>query len=311
MTEPVVNILLATYQGEAYLKEQLDSLATQTYPYWRLYVSDDGSTDDTLSIIESFSQTTTNPVTVFQGPCIGVTRNFLNLIGKMPSERGGDLYAFCDQDDVWLPDKLTSAVGHYKKQTLKKSETYLYCGATKIVDANLNFKTLSQKRPKPPSFGNALVQNLASGNTMVFNAALLNLMKLVRVENVVIHDWLAYQVATGCKGVVYYERTPYLLYRQHSLNVIGSNSGFKARIARLHALSNGEIRKWADQTQAAIDSIDIYLKPSAAELLRSFKEVRCEKNVLIRVKKYYKSALIRQTFLGRISLTIAFTFRLI
>jgi glycosyltransferase involved in cell wall biosynthesis len=311
MTEPVVNILLATYQGEVYLKAQLDSLTAQTYPHWRLYISDDGSTDNTLNIIKEFSQRTTNSVTIYNGPCKGVTRNFLNLISKMSCDCGKDLYAFCDQDDVWLPEKLNAAVSHYRKQTLEATQPYLYCGATKIVDASLNFKSLSQKRPQPSSFGNALVQNLASGNTMVFNTALLNLIKLVEIECIVIHDWLAYQVATACEGVVYYERTPYLLYRQHNSNVIGSNSGLKARLERLQALRNGEIRKWADQTQTAINSINVYLKPSTAEIFQNFNEIRHEKNVLIRLRRYHKSTLIRQTLLGRISLVIAFIFRLI
>jgi glycosyltransferase involved in cell wall biosynthesis len=311
MTEPIVNILLATYQGEAYLKAQLDSLAAQTYPHWRLYVSDDGSTDSTLNIIKEFSQTTTNSVTIFHGPCKGVTRNFLNLISKMDSYCDKDLYAFCDQDDVWLPEKLNIAVQHYKKQTLKASQPYLYCSSTNIVDANLNFKSLSQKRPKPPSFGNALVQNIASGNTMIFNDALLNLMKRIRAENVVIHDWLAYQLATGCDGVVYYDHSPQVLYRQHNSNLIGSNSGLMSRFSRLQGLLGGEIKRWANQTEAAMESISQHLSSNALEQFIFFKKIRWLSNLWIRLVIFYKSNLIRQTQIGRISLLMAVVFKLI
>jgi glycosyltransferase involved in cell wall biosynthesis len=311
MTEPVVNILLATYQGEAYLKEQLDSLATQTYPYWRLYVSDDGSTDGTLNIVKEFSQASNNIVTIFHGPCKGVTRNFLNLIDKMVSVCDKDLYAFCDQDDVWLPEKLNAAVEHYKTQTLKAAQPYLYCSATKIVDANLNFKALSQKRPKPPSFGNALVQNIASGNTMLFNGALLNLIKLISAENVVIHDWLAYQLATGCDGVVYYDHNSHILYRQHNSNLIGSNSNLISRFNRLRALLAGEIKGWANQTEVSIESVNHYLSSNAIQQFKYFKNLRSEQNVLIRLDQYYKSKLTRQTRGAQTSFFIALIFGLI
>jgi glycosyltransferase involved in cell wall biosynthesis len=311
MTEPIVNILLATYQGEAYLKAQLDSLAVQTYPHWRLYVSDDGSTDGTLNIVKEFSQASNNSVTIFHGPCKGVTRNFLNLIGNIVKDCDKDLYAFCDQDDVWLPEKLNVAVEHFKIQTLKAAQPYLYCSATKIVDANLNFRASSQKRPKPPSFGNALVQNIASGNTMVFNGALLNLMKLIRAENVVIHDWLAYQLATGCDGMVYYDHNPHILYRQHNSNVIGSNSDLMSRFSRLQGLLGGEIKRWANQTEAAMESISQHLSSNAMEQFSFFKKIRWLSNLLIRLGIFYKSNLIRQTQIGRLSLLMAVVFKLI
>jgi glycosyltransferase involved in cell wall biosynthesis len=311
MTEPMINILLATYQGEAYLNAQLESIKAQTYRHWRLYISDDGSNDGTLEIIKNFSLSVSSTITVLSGPGKGATYNFLYLLNQISTDPSEDLYAFCDQDDIWLPDKLTAAFQHYRTQNLKTKQPYLYCGATRIVDVNLEFKRLSSKPSRPPSFGNALVQNIASGNTMVFNNALLNLIKIIKAEDVVIHDWLAYQVATGCDGVVFYDETAYLLYRQHSNNAIGANSGLKASFKRLQALVDGKTIVWADQTQAAINSINSHLKLSAMEQFQDFKEIRSEKKTLIRVNRYLKSTLIRQTLLGRISLAIAFIFRLI
>lgn len=311
MTDPIVNILLATYQGEEYLRAQLDSLVAQTYPHWHLYISDDGSTDHTLKIIEEFSQNCINSVTVFRGPCNGATHNFLSLISKIRNNRENDLYAFCDQDDIWLPDKLAVALKNYKKQNLKTMQPYLYCSATNVVDASLNFKTLSQLPTRLPSFGNALVQNIASGNTMVFNAALLNLMRRISAENVVIHDWLAYQLATGCDGVVHYDTTPTLLYRQHGSNVIGSNSGLTARLKRLQGLRDGEIKNWANQTQASIESIHEYLNLNAMEQFHKFKEMRSAPSALVRLVQYYKSDIKRHTLAGQLSLIYALIFKLI
>ena len=126
MLEPTVHVLLATCQGEAFLKQQLDSLTGQSYTNWQLHISDDGSTDRTRQIVADFIESTAQLVTLCDGPCKGVTHNFFNLIHTVPNRQTA-LYAFCDQDDVWLPDKLHDAVAHFQKQKLAADQLYLYC----------------------------------------------------------------------------------------------------------------------------------------------------------------------------------------
>jgi glycosyltransferase involved in cell wall biosynthesis len=311
MTEPIVHILLATYQGQAYLEEQLNSLASQTYPHWRLWVSDDGSTDNTASIAEKFSRSVPQSVSLIAGPCKGSTYNFFHLMNTVPRDSNTDLYAFCDQDDVWLPNKLANAVAHHLLENLAVDQPYLYCGATRIVDKNLQFKKITPKPKRPLSFGNALLQNIASGNTMVFNGELLRLMLSVDVKNVVIHDWLAYQVATGCKGLVHYDSNPQLLYRQHDTNVIGANNGILARIRRFQHMCQGQNKNWADQTEAAMESISNYLSPSASQQLELFKKLRRNTNVFARIRGGMRGELKRQTKLGQISLLLALCLKLL
>jgi glycosyltransferase involved in cell wall biosynthesis len=311
MTEPVVHILLATYQGQAYLEEQLNSLASQTYPYWRLWVSDDGSTDDTVSIVEKFSLSVPQSVSFIAGPQKGSTYNFFHLMNTVPRDNKTDLYAFCDQDDVWLPNKLASAVAHHRSENMAIDQPYLYCCATRIVNRALQFKKITPKPKRPPSFGNALLQNIASGNTMVFNSELLRLMLFIDVKNAVIHDWLAYQVATGCKGLVHYDPNPHLLYRQHDNNVIGVNTGVFARIRRFKYVCQGQYKNWANQTEAGMENISNHLSPSAIQQLEIFKKIRRNTSAFARVQGCIKSNLKRQTKLGQMSLFVSLYFNLI
>lgn len=105
---PPVAILLATFQGARFLEAQLQSLAAQSYRNWRLVVSDDGSTDETLAILRRFArQVPAHEVTILAGPGLGATQNFLHLVGSV---RPGEALAFCDQDDVWLPDRLALGI---------------------------------------------------------------------------------------------------------------------------------------------------------------------------------------------------------
>jgi len=149
-----VHILLATYNGARYLDEQLQSIARQTHCDWTLTVSDDGSSDDTLDIVQRFSAQVNQPVTVLQGPRQGSsTANFFHLLAQAPTGNSLDLYAFCDQDDVWLDDKLSSAVKwhiQYSGQNVR-----LYCGRTQVVDEQLQPIGISPNIKRPPSFGNA------------------------------------------------------------------------------------------------------------------------------------------------------------
>ena len=303
-------MLLATYQGEAFLKQQLDSLNGQSYTNWQLHISDDGSTDRTRQIVADFIESTAQLVTLCDGPCKGVTHNFFNLIHTVPNRQTA-LYAFCDQDDVWLPDKLHDAVAHFQKQKLAADQLYLYCTRSTIVDTHLNYLGLSAVPRKRLGFGNALVQNIASGNTMVFNARLLEALRLIDPKNSVLHDWTAYQVATGCGGVLHFSEQPSLLYRQHGANLIGSNTGFGNRINRLHFLLRGGYQGWSLQTICSMRKLQLVLAPENAQLLHLFESVHQKPNVKQRMSLYENGLLWRQTRSGQASLLFALLFKLL
>jgi len=301
--KPTVHILLATFNGQRFLADQLESIARQTYPSWTLTVSDDGSTDDTLKIVERFSRQVRQPVTLIKGPQKGSpTANFLHLVAKVQAENFQDLYAYCDQDDVWYDNKLERAVLWHEQHA--DQSVRLYCGRTQFTNEELNPIGLSSTINRPPSFCNSLVQNIASGNTMVFSHAVLFAQKKVDASHSVWHDWTTYIVTTALGGLVGFDNDPCLFYRQHDLNVIGSNDGFKAQISRLKPIFEGRFKRWSDINSNALHDLQDLIAQRPRETLTEFHTMRSVKYWPIRVLAFYKSDIRRQNFFS--NLTFAF-----
>lgn len=127
-----VAILLTTYNGEKYLQDQLDSIAGQTYRNWKLYASDDGSTDSTLDILQRFQrQYGANQVHLFAGPRTGFAQNFLSLIRN--PDIHAEYFAFCDQDDVWFAHKLERSVTRLDVLP-DNTNPAVYCSRTRLID---------------------------------------------------------------------------------------------------------------------------------------------------------------------------------
>ncbi len=310
MTEqPTVHILLATYNGAKYLQAQLQSIAWQTHRQWTLTVSDDGSTDETLNIVKAFAQNSPQTVNLLQGPCAGSsTRNFCHLIQHAPAGTEHDLYAFCDQDDVWLDTKLERAVQWHAQHP--QQPVRLYCGRTQFVNGKLQPIGLSPGIRRPPSFGNALVQNIASGNTMVFSQAVLAAQKKVQPEHSVWHDWTTYLVATALGGEVWFDDAPYLLYRQHGRNVIGSNDGLGAQIRRLKPLFEGRFKQWTDANLGALSDLEPATTDASRELHRMFAQLRIQQSAWVRINAWRRTKIRRQTVPSNLTLGLALFFRL-
>ena len=308
--QPTVHILLATYNGAKYLQAQLDSIARQTHPQWTLTVSDDGSTDETLNIVKAFAQNSPQTVNLLQGPCAGSsTRNFCHLIQHAQAGAEQDLYAFCDQDDVWLDTKLERAV-QWHAQHLGQP-VRLYCGRTQFVNGKLQPIGLSPGIRRPPSFGNALVQNIASGNTMVFSPSVLAAQKKVQPEHSVWHDWTTYLVATALGGEVCFDDEPCLLYRQHGGNVIGSNDGLAAQIRRLKPLFEGRFKQWTDANMAAVLDMCPAATDAVQELHQKFAQLRIQHSGWIRIFYWRRTQIRRQTSASNLTLALGLFFRLI
>lgn len=309
LKQPTVHILLATYNGERFLAEQLKSIARQTHDCWTLTVSDDGSTDNTLSIVQNFASKVGQLVTVILGPQKGSsTANFFHLIANAPIHSNSDLYAFCDQDDVWFDDKLERAIKWHLQQT--NQQVRLYCGRTQFADNTLSPIGLSPNIKRPPSFGNALVQNIASGNTMVFSHAVLTAQKRVLPEHSVWHDWTTYIVTTALDGVVWFDDQPCLFYRQHSGNIIGSNDGLKAQIARLKPLIRGRFKRWTDMNCAATHDLLEAMPHKTINTLRNFEAMRSSSSSITRVFSFVNSDIRRQRMISNLLLAFALMLKL-
>lgn len=218
-----VAVLLSTYNGGHYIHDQLISLLNQNCNLRiDIHIRDDGSTDETLKIIERFLDGNSN-IYLHKGRNVGVISSFLWLVDNVA---GYDYYAFCDQDDVWEPLKIAAAIGKFSE--INKETPQLYCSAFEYVDQDL--RPIDHFTSKTDlSINNLLIENCAPGCTIVFNAALRDTYSKLDLNNIakriVMHDWF-FLLLARCNGEVLYDKNSYLLYRQHSNNVVGIKSGF-------------------------------------------------------------------------------------
>lgn len=246
--EKKIQVLMSAYQGEKYLREQLDSILAQTYKNMEILVRDDGSTDATVDILKEYAAR--KKLTYIKGKNCGAAKSFFRLLKK--ADRQADYYALSDQDDVWEPDKLERAVRMLEQQDKKEKKgtwngtvfedkvrkdskpcPLMYCSALNVVDQNLTFlyKEGQERKTSDLSFGNAMVENCCTGCTIVFNRALQELAAEKRIPECSMHDWWLYLLAS-CFGKVLYDPEARILYRQHEHNVIGMDSHWLERLKK-------------------------------------------------------------------------------
>ncbi|NNJ68871.1 MAG: glycosyltransferase family 2 protein [Boseongicola sp.] len=295
-----IAILLATYNGAEMLPAQLDSIARQTHQDWSLLVSDDGSHDDTRKIVRAFAaQLPDKRIALIRGPRQGSAQNFLSLLraaGRVP------YVAFADQDDVWFDDKLARAIS----QLSPSAHPAIYGSATMITDQDLHPLRPSIAFKRPTSFQNALVQNVAGGNTMVVNRMALDALQPASqlAKRIVAHDWWCYQMVTGMGGMMIYDPVPSLLYRQHQENQIGANDTLKARLSRLKRLVRGEFSQWREAHFEALIAAEKWLSNDANLTLSCCAQLKSNR-IGKRISSLQESGLYRQTVFGSAALRLA------
>ena len=302
MNQKTVAILMSTYNGQEFLAEQLRSIAQQTHANWRVVLSDDGSTDDTLLIAQQFQEKWgSGRLETKTGPKQGFCLNFLSM--ACDDSIRADFYAFSDQDDVWMDDKLERALTYFESV----QDEYIprvYCGRTQSVDEQLNHLGYSPLFCLPRSFRNALVQSIAGGNTMVFNQAAKELIEKAGLLEVVSHDWWFYQLIKGAGGTVYYDPKPSILYRQHPNALVGANRSIGARYDRFVFAWNGGFKRWNNINYAALCSVKHLLTKDNREILELFGTLRTAK-FKDRFRLLAVCGIYRQTWQGTLSLWLA------
>ena len=298
----LVAILLATYNGAKFLAAQLDSIGRQSHSNWRVYASDDGSSDQTRAVLQSYSdQWGDDRLNIRQGPQRGHAENFMSLVRDENIK--ADYYAFCDQDDVWLEDKLSRSI--HTLESIENTKPSLYGSRTTLIDEKGHILGLSPLFAREPGIKNALVQSLFGGNTILFNDAARNcFLRIDPQVNVIAHDWAAYLMVCACGGIVYYDEKPSLLYRQHDDNVIGSNNLLSDRFRRVSLLMKGRFKEYSDNNLAILSSLADILSRENANIVSEFREMR-NGPLLLRLSLLKKIGLYRQTVLGNIGLWVA------
>lgn len=306
---PHVTIVMATYNGACFLPEQLQSFLDQTHTPDAIVISDDGSTDDTLQILNRFAADAWDRhgivVTLLKGPQRRTAWNFLSAMAASP--RPTDVMCLADQDDIWMPHKLAHVVSQ-PEMTLRTPA--MLCGPTLEFKEDLGRTRLSRIPQSPRgTFQHALVQNIAGGNTMALNRAAIDLVVAATacIHDVVIHDWWIYQIITGAGGQVRFDYEPLVYYRQHDTNQIGANHGILARFRRFRMLLNGRLRDWTTININALITAFSYLQPIHQEHVHRFQELR-NAPFFRRLKLLRQSGLQRHGRLGRLSLYLAVIF---
>ena len=297
-----IAILLCTYNGARFLPLQLASYEAQDFTDWRLFVSDDGSQDGTLALLEEFRKKLgAERVAIRRGPQKGFVANFLSLICDPAIE--ANYYALSDQDDIWEAHKLSRARDFLIDAHADKPA--VYCSRTRLIDEQGSQLGLSTYYKKTPHFRNALAQSLAGGNTMVFNEKMRSLLMQAGPDvKVASHDWWVYLTITAVGGEVLYDGAPTVSYRMHTRNVIGSNKSAVAKMLRARMLWQGRFKGWADMNVAALERIESLMTDDSKKTFDLFRRSR-KLSVVPRVCGLIRSGIYRQSLLGNLGLLAA------
>jgi glycosyltransferase involved in cell wall biosynthesis len=224
-----VGILMATYNGERFIKKQIDSILVQTYRNWQLIIHDDGSMDLTVNVIKEYVRKYPDKVIFIEDgiKCGGAKENFAHLMKIARDRFDFDYIMFSDQDDVWLKTKIEKTLKKMieTENSIGRNIPILVHTDLKVVDENLNslsdsFWKYQNLNPAIKQFSRLLVQNNITGCTVMMNKPLME-KSLPIPKDSIMHDWWLALVASAF-GEISFLREPLVLYRQHSCNSIGA-----------------------------------------------------------------------------------------
>lgn len=292
VTSGSVAIMLSTYNGAPFLSEQLHSLLGQTHPDWVLYWRDDGSSDGTREIATDFLAGLPEGyrVTLHDTSRVGGTESFLRLLRAACADNHA-AFAFADQDDVWLPEKLARGLAALRRAPA--GVPALYCARQMLVDARL-YPIGVSPRIRRPGFPAALTQNVATGCTVLLNRTAAEMVARSQPPAAAMHDWWSYLLVTAAGGQVLTDDVPVVLYRQHGGNAVGAPAGRVRRGIAALRRGPGSFMRILRQHLAALAEQEELLSRSAASQAALLNEA-LRGGRLRRVKALGLPGLVRQT----------------
>lgn len=237
VNQPTISICMATYNGGEYLKQQIDSIFAQSNQDWQLLIRDDGSCDDTITIIEDYIARCPGRVKLVTGKerHLGASLNFGQLLEYADTE----YIMFSDQDDIWLPNKIELTLNVMKAtEQIYPDKPVLTHTDLKVVDSDLNIiaDSMWSYQKLFPEIGDDLskimAQNVVTGCTMMINRKARDVSTPIPAE-AIMHDWWT-AINVAKHGKIVYVSAPSILYRQHSKNEIGAQKS--QRISTIHFL---------------------------------------------------------------------------
>lgn len=300
--EKKIIVLMATYNGEKYIEEQIESILNQTYKNIDIYIRDDGSTDKTMIIIEKYIKKYKNIFFIKDNyTSHGSSNNFLNIIKYIKNNKiKYDYCMFSDQDDFWLNSKVEKSVNEIMKYNNEKP--VLVHSDLFVVDSNLNlidksFMSYRSLKYDECSFNKLLIQNNVTGCTMIMNKRLIDLIPNNENENkIAMHDWWITLIA-AVFGEIHYLNESTIKYRQHSNNVIGATKVKSFRFILNRLFHKNYIRESLNKAIfQAIEFKKIYyseMSKKEQKLINEFILLR-EENKLKKIYKIMKYKFLKQ-----------------
>ena len=292
----VVAVCMSTFNGEKFLSDQLDSLLNQNEVQVDIFIRDDGSTDGTVALIEQYASVNKN-FHLLQGENKGFVKSFLDCLDYAGD--GYEYYAFCDQDDVWYPNKLkdsleTLGFSESKRPRLVFTE-FNYC------DENLNIICKSHLKNAVISKSLFLYDNMCSGNTMLFNRALRNLVLSHDLTCIYYHDWWVALVCAFFGDVLYLDK-PTLSYRRLSSSV--SINGVNPILLVVNKL---KMYLWGDKLDLIERQISSFINEFGTDLAGEDQQIILFASHA-RLKKVFSPLKLRQRIPDELFLRILFLF---
>ena len=271
-------VLLATYNGEDFIQEQLDSLLKQSVDF-DILIRDDGSRDKTIKVIERFIYENENIKLISDKEnSTSAKENFSILLNYALSLNKYEYFMFCDQDDIWKKDKVLKTFEKLKEiEQNYQSIPILIHSNLEVVDENLNLISKSywdyQKiDPNEYTLNTLLVQNIITGNTVMINKLCAKISNKIP-KNAIMHDWWIGMVASVF-GKIYYLEESTILYRQHQNNDTGAlKFNFINVFKKIFQFKNINVKKYLIQAELFLKIYEKQLDDEKKEMLNSFVEI--------------------------------------
>lgn len=306
MKNEYIAVLLSAYNGEKYIRPQIDSILNQKIDLnLQLIVRDDGSSDRTAEIVKEMAKTD-NRIVLIEGKNCGVNSSFFELIkyaSDLPKEY--KYFSLADQDDVWDKDKLKVAIEVLR--SYENNEPALYGSISRPVNENLEPIDHRSKKNKPITFYNSIIQNFVAGHTQVMNRALLMMVCKADATKLHGHDAFIVNVAV-LGGNLYYDKTPHASYRQHSGNQLGTSNSSRVDwiVRRIKRIKKGDAFKYATQIEYISDYCNDLMTKEQREEISRF--LRCRKNFLTRLGYIVTKKVYRQERFDDIAFCLLYLF---
>lgn len=300
-----IAICMATYNGEAYLAEQIDSILRQTYQNWLLFIRDDGSQDGTTEIIQRYEQQYHDRIVWIEDPSLAggsSKKNFASILSWVKRNYDFPYFMFADQDDVWLETKIEKSIQLLQEYETVSKIPLLVHTDLKVVDQDLivlgeSFFQYRALNPNVKDLRHLLIQNNVTGCTMLWNKALNELLN-IEDDAVAMHDWWIALTAC-CFGKILCLKEPTILYRQHGSNVVGATRVNTLGFILKRLSGSNHVRKTllmaVEQAAAFRNCYAEQLNSENHRVLRTFSELYTH-NKIVRIFTVCREPFLKQGF---------------